>query len=320
MFGLSSVWKSAKTKDGFQILNEYEKIGVPGIELEYRITAEMFEQVKKGIRSSSLQILSLHNYCPHPEILPLEKRSGDALMLTATDKNERKLAVKYSKRTIQNAADLEAKAVVFHIGRILGMEREEEQWFALLEKSKFKDSEGQKFFNQTMRKREQVKQPYFDAVLKSLDELNEEAIKRGIELGIENRYYWDEFPNIDEVEVILNYFRGGNLGYWHDVGHAQAHETYGLTTHEEFLKRYAGQLIGCHLHDCKEAGYRDHFAPGTGWINYDMIQKYLPENAIRIIEVHPKVTAGELRDGIQFFVYIILKRDHISLEKYTTFY
>ncbi len=300
MFGLSSVWKSTKVKDGFQLIDEYEKLGVPGIELEYRITAEMFVQIKKGIRSTSLQILSLHNYCPHPEILPLEKRSGDALMLSSTDNEERALAVKYSKRTIQNAADLEAKAVVFHIGRVLGMVREKEKWFSFLENGNFQDSEGSKFFTQTMRKRAEVKQPYFDAVLKSIDALNEEAMKREVKIGIENRYYWDEFPDIDEVEVILNYFKGSNLGYWHDVGHAEAHESYGLASHEEFLQRYSNQLIGCHLHDCKEAGYLDHFAPGTGWINYGMVKKYLPEDAIRILEIHPKVNAEELKNGIQF--------------------
>lgn len=302
MFGLSTVWKSSKLNDGNRILDEYEKMGVPGIELEYRITADVFQQIKKGIRSMSMKILSLHNFCPHPEILPLDKRSGDALMLTSLDDDERKLAVKYSKRTIQNATELEAKAVVFHIGRILGMEREEEKWFELLKNGKFKDRTGSEFFSKTRRQREQVKQPYFDAVLKSLDELNEEAVKREMKIGIENRYYWDEFPDVDEVEVILNYFQGGKMGYWHDVGHAEAHEAYGLTTHEEFLKRYADQLVGCHLHDCKEAGYRDHFAPGTGWINYDMIKKYLPENAIRIIEVHSKVPAGELKDGIEFLL------------------
>lgn len=300
MFGLSSVWKSTKVKDGFQLIDEYENLGVPGIELEYRITAEMYAQIKEGIRSSSLQILSLHNYCPHPEILPLEKRSGDALMLSSTDNEERALAVKYSKRTIQNAADLEAKAVVFHFGRVLGMVREKEKWFSFLENGNFQDTEGNKFFTQTMRKRAEVKQPYFDAALKSIDALNEEAIKREVKIGIENRYYWDEFPDFDEVEVILNYFRGGNLGYWHDVGHAEAHESYGLAAHEDFLQRYSNQLIGCHLHDCKDAGYRDHFAPGTGWINYDMVKKYLPEDAIRILEIHPKVNAEELKYSIQF--------------------
>jgi len=311
MFGLSTVWKSTRVKDGYSLLNEVEKMGVPGIELEYRITAEMFDEIRRAIRSTSLKILSLHNYCPHPEILPLDQRSGDALMLTALDNDERALAVKYSRRTIQNAAELGASAVVFHIGRILALEREEERWFSLLSTGNFKDPEGQEFFSKTMRERESLKGPYFDAVLKSLDALNEEAVRRDVVIGVENRFYWDEFPDVDEVGVILDYFRGGNLGYWHDVGHAQAHESYGMATHEEFLSRYSDRLVGCHLHDCQQVGYHDHFAPGSGLIDYDMVKKYLPERAIRIIEVQPKVASDELQRGIQF----LLEKGIVNFER-----
>ena len=117
----------------------------------------------------------------------------------------------------------------------------------------------------------------------SLDSLIEEAIKRNIALGIENRYYLNSIPDFEEMGLIFQKFECGNIGYWHDCGHAQAFQNFGLISHEKLLKTYADKLIGIHLHDCN--GYNDHILPGNGEIDFDMIKMYLPENAIKIIEV-----------------------------------
>lgn len=299
MFGITTSWKSPEIRNGNQILDELEKTGIPGVELEYRLTAEAFNQIKKRLKNNSLTVLSLHNYCPHPDILPIEQASGDAFWLSSLDAEERNNAVQYSLRTIRNAHELKAKAVVLHLGRI-GLKRENERWFELYKNGKFQDTEGKAFVDRTLNEREQAKQPYFDALLKSLDELNKEAEKLGILLGAENRYFWDDFPTYEEIRIILNHFQGGNIGYWHDVGHAQTHETFGLCRHEQYLQTYSDYLIGIHLHDSQNAGYRDHFAPGSGLIDFDMIKKYLPDQAIRIIEVHPKVSLSELQEGVKF--------------------
>lgn len=299
MFGISTAYKSSEISDGNQLIDELEKTGVPGVELDYRLTVDAFDKISRRLKNGSLQVLSLHNYCPHPEILPIEKASGDAFMLSAIDEQERQLAVKYSLRTIRNAHELGAMATVFHLGRV-GIVRENQRWFDLYKQGKFQDEEGKEFFNRTLAERERAKAPYWNALLKSLEVLNREAEKLNIAIGVENRYYWDDFPNFDEIGTLLDLFQDGKIGYWHDVGHAQTHETFGLCDHEKFLEAYSSQLVGAHLHDCKEKGYNDHFAPGAGFIDYDMIKKYLPDQAIRIIEAHPKVSAEELQQGIKF--------------------
>lgn len=299
MFGLSTSWKSFGIRDGNRLIDELEKTGIPGIELEYRITVEAFNQIKKRLKSSSLKVLSIHNYCPHPEILPIEEASGDAFCLSTTDEDERKLAVRYSLRTIWNAHELGAKAIVFHLGKI-GMERERERWFKLFDNGRFQDGEGRRFFNRKLKERDKARQPYFEALLKSLEVLNREAEKLNIFIGVENRYYWDQLPNYAEIGEIMDLFEGGKIGYWHDVGHAQAQETFGLCQHEKLLKTYSNKIIGIHLHDSQEIGYNDHFAPGSGLIDFDMIKKYLPDYAIGIIEAHPKVTIDELEQSIKF--------------------
>jgi len=299
MFGISTCWKSPEIKNGIQLIDELEKTGIPGVELDYRISTEAFHQIKNRMKTSKLTVLSLHNYCPCPDILPIEKASGDAFRLSSIEEQERKLAVQYSIQTMRNAHELGARAVVFHLGQI-GIEREADRWFSLFENGKFRDKEGKEFHQRKLKEREQAKQPYFDALLYSLDRLNNEAEKLNILIGVENRYYCEELPNYDEIGVILDHFKGGKIGYWHDVGHAQASETFKLGDHEQYLKSYSTQLIGTHLHDAQKVGYNDHFAPGSGLIDFDMIKKYLPEDAIRIIEVHPKVAADELEQGVQF--------------------
>lgn len=299
MFGISTAYKSFEIRDGNKLFDAVEKTGVPGVELDCRLTADAYGQIARRLNNGSLLVLSLHNYCPHPEILPIENASGDAFMLSAIEEQERLLAVKYSMRTLRNAYDLGAKAVVFHLGRV-GIIRESARWFALYQQGKFQDSEGKDFVARTLAEREHFKELYWNAVLKSLEVLHREAERLNISIGIENRYYWDDFPNFQEIGILLDHFDGGKIGYWHDVGHAQTHETFGLCSHEQFLQAYSNRLIGIHLHDCKESGYNDHFAPGTGFIDYDMIKKYLPDDAIRIIEAHPKASAEELQQGIQF--------------------
>jgi sugar phosphate isomerase/epimerase len=299
MFGISTSWKSPEIRDGYRLIDELEKTGIPGIELEYRITTEAFHQIKKRLKTNSLKVLSLHNYSPYPEILSIEHASGDGYKLSAVDEDERKQAIKYSLRTIRNASELDVNAVVFHLGQV-GVEREADRWFSLFDTGKIKDKEGKEFFQRKLRERELAKKPYIDAVFYSLDQLNREADKLNILIGVETRYHWDQLPNYDEIRLILDHFKGGKIGYWHDVGHAQANETFGLCKHEEFLKAYSKQMIGIHLHDAQNIGYNDHFAPGSGLIDFDRIKRYLPDHAIRIIETHPKVTADELERGVQF--------------------
>ncbi len=297
MFGISTVWKSKDAATGEELVKKLEETGIPGVELEYRITAEKFMQMKKTLKSSSLKVLSVHNFLPHPDILPEDKASGDALLLSSLDEDERKLAVKYTLRSIQNAHDLEAGAVVLHLGKV-DILKERKRFFSLFDSGGFENHVGKQFLNQKLKERESKQNKNFDAVLSSLDRLNEEAIKLNIMLGAENRYYCTEIPNYEEVGLILNTFDGGNIGYWHDCGHAQAAQVFGLKNHEMFLKAYRDHLVGTHLHDCN--GYNDHIAPGQGDIDFDMVQKYLNDDVIRIIEVNRHVEYADLKNGITY--------------------
>ena len=54
MYGLSTSWKSRIITNGLQLFNELQKTGIPGLELEYRITKEMFNEFKQALKKKFL--------------------------------------------------------------------------------------------------------------------------------------------------------------------------------------------------------------------------------------------------------------------------
>ena len=146
--------------------------------------------------------------------------------------------------------------------------------------------------------RQASKKKNLDAVLLSLERLNREAEKKRILLGIENRYHFHEIPDLEEIGIILRKFKGGNIRYWHDVGHAKTQENMGLTSQKDLLEAFSQDMIGIHLHDAR--GLEDHLAPGQGEMDFSEIKSFIKPSIIKILEVHPKVKRKELLKGIRF--------------------
>ena len=136
-----------------------------------------------------------------------------------------------------------------------------------------------------------------DAALFSLERLNREAEKRGLMLGIENRYHLNEIPNFEEIGRILAHFQGGHIGYWHDVGHAKVQENLGILPQKELLAAYGSRLLGIHLHDVE--GLEDHLPPGRGEMDYEEIRPYLNPSHIKILEIKSRVSREDLMAGIR---------------------
>ena len=132
----------------------------------------------------------------------------------------------------------------------------------------------------------------------SLDRLAREAEKRGVLLGVENRYNLQDIPNLEEFKVIFKEFTGSPVRYWHDIGHATTQQNLGIENQEELLENFGGFLVGIHLHGCK--GYKDHETPGSGEEDYTLIKKYLQPDTIRVVETHHRATRKELLQGLQF--------------------
>ncbi|NVM56663.1 MAG: sugar phosphate isomerase/epimerase [Desulfobacterales bacterium] len=296
MLGISTCWWHGKVNRGDEIVDDILQFELEGVELEYRITHGAYEQMKPRLKTS-LPVLSIHNFFPIPQGLEARGGSGNLFLLSSPDREERSRAIKYTLQTIEHADYLKARAVVLHLGRV-DMPDPTEKFSRLSQAGKMGEDQALAFLGEQRQTRLARRREHLDAVLFSLEKLNREAEKRGIFLGIENRYHFHEIPDFEEIGVILKTFQGGRVGYWHDIGHARVQENIGIVRQKDLLRAYSEEMIGIHLHDVK--GLEDHLAPGEGEMDYEEIKPFLNASHIRILEVHPRVKRKDLLKGIQF--------------------
>jgi len=297
MLGISTSWRSEISESGMEIIQEILDLGTDKVELEYRITLPMLQEIIPLLKKRRVSVISLHNFFPLPEGLSKEKASGDIFSLSSPDKEERELAVKYTRRTVEWAQELEARAVVLHLGRIL-LDNPMMTLKQLYDQKKIRSEEGQAFIKEQKKLREAKIQAHLDSALWCLENLAKEAEKRDIFLGLENRYNIQDFPNFEEFKILFKELGGSRIRYWHDIGHATTQENLGLTVQGELLENFGDLLVGVHLHGCK--GYNDHYAPGTGEEDYTLIQKFLKPDTICVVETHHRATREELLHGLEF--------------------
>jgi sugar phosphate isomerase/epimerase len=296
VIGLSTVWTSRDARSGEELLGPILDLGFEWVELEYRITEQRYQEIRPRIRNNDVRVLSIHNYFPVPPIIPPDRVSGDCFSLSSLDREERDTGVSYTFRTLETAHELEARAVVLHLGRV-DMDLPKNGLQQLYRENASND-EIMELLQQQREERSRLRDPHLDALLFSLERIVKRAEQLGVIVGIENRYYFQEIPDVEEIGIILEQFRGGPIGYWHDTGHAAVFEALGIVRHEALLQRYATHLVGTHLHDA--LGIDDHKPPGQGEIDFEMVSRYLPEGAIKIMEIHPSARGHEILEGLEF--------------------
>ena len=297
MLAISTSWRSEISDEGLEIIQAILDLGVEGVELEYRITTPMLKEILPLLKKKRVSAVSLHNFFPLPEGLPKEKASGDVFSLSAPDREERELAVKYTLRTMEWAEELGARAVVLHLGKI-PMDDPMEDLKKLYDQKKIQTGEGKNFIEgqKKIRARKSVK--HLDAALRSLEKLALEADRRRILLAVENRFNLQDFPDFDEFNILFREFSGGPVRYWHDLGHATVQQNLGLSDQKEFLEKFSELLVGVHLHGCR--GYDDHYAPGSGEEDYSLLQNFLRPDTLLVVETHHRASREEMLRGLEF--------------------
>ncbi|MDD5409624.1 MAG: sugar phosphate isomerase/epimerase [Candidatus Omnitrophica bacterium] len=288
---ISTSWNAYRFDNGEKLLFEISQLGFNAVELSFNLSSEMVEGISGLARRLKISIESVHNYCPIPDGLSRQKVLPDYYSLASPDEEERFLAVKYTKRSIDTAARLGAKVVVLHCGRVEVTDYTR-KLIDLYNQGKNNSGEFQELKKKMILERACESEKFLKQALFSIEELNAYAQIKGPLLGIETRFYYREIPNIDEIGIILDKFDNSRVRYWHDTGHAQLMENLGLASHKDFLERYGRRMIGVHLHDI--LGCQDHLAPLQGKIDFSMLKPYLMKNALKVIEAHQPATAEEL--------------------------
>jgi len=293
MLGVSAFWGHSRGLTVPELVHEAVSLGFGALELD-GIRGEGLLQMRELIREGVIEAPSVHDPCSlGPLYGIIEPPQGD--WLASKDLDRRRKAVECGKRSIEFAAFIGARAVVMHCGKVKipSYQRELNE---LLQSVGRDAPEYQALLGRGLEERNVAKSPHIENVLNSLEQLGHVAQDMGIRLGIETRVGYIEMPDFEEMQLILNQLSHLPLFYWHDAGHAQILENLGFESHERFLRTFADRLIGIHLHDA-EYGY-DHMAPGMGKIDFDMVARYIPPDAIKVIEPFHAVTYDQMKKGI----------------------
>ncbi|MFH1038420.1 MAG: sugar phosphate isomerase/epimerase family protein [PVC group bacterium] len=295
MFAISTVWNAWRHKDAASMVDELTGLGFGSLELSFGLPLQMVEEIGTLVRAGTISISSLHNYCPAPLLPEGTSLSHDALPLSSLDERERRWAVRQTVRAIEIASSLKAPAVVLHLGKV-PISPLSPKLMALAENRETQTGRYQRLKAKLQKKREARKQPYLEQAATSLRELVGRAEELGVRLGIENRYYPEEIPSLEEIGPLIERAGSPAVGYWHDLGHAAVKENIGWEPRDEYLKRYGKYLIGIHIHDVILT--RDHKAPLQGELDYEELGDLLRQDVLKVLEVHPAATAEEIRNGL----------------------
>jgi sugar phosphate isomerase/epimerase len=293
---LSTMWAIGKFPSLADFFEAGKGLGFARFELNHGVNSAMLAGL-----SLNGAITAVHEPCP-ADIPTKELRRRDWL-ISAAGEEQRRQGVLATRRSIDLAHELGARAVIVHPGRVDIDPPLESALVDLYKAGKFGQPEYAEAKERLVAARAARAETNMRSVRRSLIELAEYASQRGVRLGLENRFHYHEIPLPDELEELLDLGLGEVVGYWHDIGHAQVQEHLGFQTHEEWLRRFAGsqgRLVGVHLHDV--VGVRDHLAVGLGQVDWEMVAGYLPAGALRTCEFQPSNSPQQVAAGLKWLV------------------
>lgn len=280
------------------MLREMADLGFTHAELSHGIRITLVPGILKAVEEGVIKIGTTHNFCPLPT--GVSQAAPNLFEPSARDHREHDQWLRYTKRSIDFAAQVKARVLVCHLGSV------EFLWFnpegkleAYIESHPGlvagEDPVYQKLLAKSLAKMRKRMGPYWEQTQQSVREILDYAKTKGVQLGFENREAFTELPLDDDyADFLAGLPPDAPVGYWHDTGHADIKETMGLLNHRGMLEKMAPRLIGFHLHDVNAAG-RDHQALGDGKIDFEMVSGFWRPEHLLTIELSPRIDEDGVR-------------------------
>ncbi len=281
------------------MLREMAALGFEYVELSHGVRITLVPGILKAVEEGVVKVSSTHNFCPLPT--GVVQAAPNLFEPSSKDYREHDQWLRHTKRSLDFAAQMKARALVCHLGSVqffwfnparnlrnylrdnpdAGRTPEDKSYHALLEKSMVK-----------LRKR---MGPFWERTKASVAEIFDYATQKGVKLGFENREKFEELPlDGDYADFLAGLPPTAPVGYWHDTGHADIKEGMGLLNHRQHLEKMRSRLMGFHLHDVSAQG-QDHQAVGSGHIDFKMISEFWRPEHLLTIEFGPRITVDEVK-------------------------
>lgn len=275
------------------MLREIRELGFRHAELSHGIRLSLVPGIIEAVDAGDIEITTLHNFCPLP--LGISRAAPNVFKFTSLDKRERENALRHTLKTLELAERVKARLVVLHMGAV-EIKDYTDKLLELLEAGYRETPKYRRLCEEAEVKREARKERHQEPAYELLRQIEEEARRRGLLLGVENREALEEIPFETDFPAFFFEFRGGVVRYWHDTGHAQIKENLGFIQHAMHLESLAEELAGFHIHDVEFPG-RDHRPPGRGMIDFTALRPFVKPEHIKVIELSPSLTHEEVVAG-----------------------
>jgi sugar phosphate isomerase/epimerase len=271
------MWSKGRFSRMAGFVAKAKEFGFTHIEANASVSPQMLSELLK----TRVSISSIHSPCP--ATLSSRGTPISSLSLSSPNESDRREAVSFTKRTIDLASSVKAKAIIIHMGEVPIDLNLQDRLSELHEGGYAQTKEYGHAKEELIHQRNCQAPNYLDIAKRSLHDISEYSQQKGIILGLETRFHFHEIPNIDEMAELLDNVPENLVGYWHDVGHAEVQQQLGFSLHEEWLSRFRDRMVGIHLHDV--LGISDHHVPGKGDVDWEMVTKYLPPKIVKVCEI-----------------------------------
>lgn len=276
------------------MLREVRDLGFEYAELSHGTRLSLVPGILEAVEAGEIRISSLHNFCPLP--MGVMHAAPNLYRFSADRERERQMAEKYTLKTLEFAERVKAKAVVLHLGSI-EMKDYTDKLLAMTARGDKDTPKYRKLCEEVDRKRESLKEVYFERVKDLVRRILPEAESRGIQLGAENREALEELPVEPDFQFLFREIDSAGFRYWHDTGHAQIKENIGFIQHAMHVESLRDHVLGFHLHDVQFPG-RDHCAPGEGTVDFAALKPFVKPEHIKVFELSPSLTVDQVRAGV----------------------
>jgi sugar phosphate isomerase/epimerase len=294
MLAFSSCWNNSRHTDGEPMIEEIVDLGFSNIELSHGMTIAKLPGIKKAHQRGLFTCSGVHNYFPSPVEVMID--APDAYEYTSHRPFDRQRAMDMTFRTLDLAAEFQARYLVLHMGSV---PMKSSKWTKPLTSAVAEGGQRDPAFIQQklafVKKREKTGPLYFHRAVEALTTIADRAAEVGVKLAVESRSRFEDMPTEREMIALQEHFADHPaVGYWHDFGHVQLKHNLCLLDHVEWLAKISPHLIGGHVHDVQWPA-RDHRTPFSGTLDYATLLRFFPAGCPLVWELSPTREAAEIR-------------------------